>query len=132
MKGYIHVLEAMIAALLILSAAVVLYQGRQAAPSFDVSTMKETGYNCLKNLDSKGMLRFYLLANDSQSARNELRSCLPNTVNYTTAFCAGDDLACSNYTLHGNKTTALADYLVAGEGSTFQPSFINLYIWSRV
>lgn len=128
-KGYLYTLEAMIAALIIMSTVVVLYINPQGKPQFEASTLKDRGYACLKYLDNKGLLRYYAIQNNSQSLQAELQSCLPNLANFTTSFCT-TSVNCTATELPGNKTIVLADYIVAGQAD-FQPTLINLYLWSR-
>lgn len=125
MKGYLYTLEAMIAAILILSTLVFIYQPQQKT-GFDVSILKDSGFACLKDADNKGLLRYYALNNMTQQARSAMQSCLPNTANFSVAFCT-DTCALEK---PQNKTSVGVSYFIAGESATFQPMTINVVMWS--
>ncbi len=127
MKGFMYTLEAMIAALIILSALVTVYSFSRQQENFDSAIIKEKGYSCVKDLDSGGILRYYALSNDSSGMRGYFQNCLPRSLNFSVSFCR----ACAAG-LPGNKTIVSVNYLVAGEGATFQPTSINLFLWSIV
>lgn len=120
-----YTLEAMIAALLILSTLVAVYSFSKPQESFDTVTIREKGYFCLKDVDNRGLLRYYALANDSAGIREYFSKCLPHSLNFSVSFCA----ACAA-DIPRNRTIVPINYLVAGEGATFQPTNANLFLWS--
>jgi hypothetical protein len=127
MKGFMYTLEAMIAALIILSALVTVYSFSRQQENFGSAAIKEKGYSCIKDMDSRGILRHYALSNDSAGIRGYFQGCLPRTLNFSVSFCA----SCAAG-LPGNMTIESVNYLIAGEGATFQPTSISLFLWSLV
>ncbi len=125
MKGYLYTLEAMIAALLILSTLVFIYQPQQKT-SFDFSILKDSGLACLKDLDNRGLLRYYALNNMTQQMRSSLQNCLPRTANFSVGLCTD---GCS-LDVPKNKTSVAVYRFISGEAATFQPMTINLAMWS--
>ncbi len=132
MKGFLHILESVLASLLILSSLLYLYGSLPARSQFSSLTARDVGYNCLKDIDNQGLLRNYTLTNNTAGLNNSLYVCMPRLVNYTVSFCMGDQVLCSGYSAPGNRTVVLTSYMVAGEGSKFQPTLIKLYMWSEV
>ncbi len=127
MKGLAYTLEAMIAALLILSALVTVYAYSSPKENFDAATIRDKGYFCIKYLDSGGLLRNYALQNDTAGIRSYMRDCLPRSLNFSVSFCP----ACAP-DVPGNRTIVSVNYIVAGEDSRFQPTNANLLLWSLV
>ncbi len=127
MKGFAYVLEAMIAALLILSVLVSVYPFQKQQESFETVTIKEKGYFCMKDLDSRGLLRYYALSNNTDSIRTYIQNCLPRSLNFSVSFCQ----SCTP-DIPRNKTIVSINYLIAGEAATFQPTNANLFLWSLV
>lgn len=125
MKAYLYTLEAMIASLLILSTLVFIYHPQQKT-SFDFSILKDSGIGCMKDLGNKGLLRYYALNNLTQEMRTAAQSCLPKTANFSVGFCTD---VC-NMDVPINKTTIVVYRFIAGESATFQPTTINLAMWS--
>lgn len=127
MKGLSYTLEAMIAALLVLSTLVSVYSFSRQEEGFDAAAIRDSGYSCIKYADSRGLLRHYALLNDSAGIRNHFQACLPSSLNFSISFCA----ACAP-DVPGNRTIVSLNYIVAGEGATFQPTNANLFLWSMV
>ena len=115
----------MIASILILTIILIVYNGSVQNRSFESVSMADFAYNCLKDLDNKGILRYYALDNNTQ-IRSYITSCLPRTLNFSIGFCNG--CAAANV----NKSVVSIKYIVAGEGSTFQPTSVNMLVWSLV
>ncbi len=125
-KGAMYTLEAMIAALLILSTVVSLYSFPKQQENPDAVTIKEKGYSCINDLDNRGLLRHYALSNDTIGIRSYLQECLPKALNFSASFCQ----ACAPDT-PGNKSIVSLSYLIAGEGTLFQPTNAILFLWSK-
>lgn len=127
MKGLAYTLEAMIAAMLILSTLVMVYSFPKQQEGFDAVTLREKGYSCMKDLDNRGLLRYYALSNDSIGIRSYFQSCLPRTLNFSISFCS----VCTP-DVPGNRTIISVNYLIAGEAASFQPTNANLFLWSSI
>ena len=126
-KGFLYILEAMIAALIILSTMVFLFHQSREAPEFYISTLKNTGYDCLKGLDDQNILRDYAINNQTNKIKSELQSCLPTASNYTVTICRQ---TCTPYSLPQRKNIVKVSYYISGEGRNPDPIQINLYMWS--
>lgn len=127
MKGMMYTLEAVIAAVLILATLITVYSFPKQEAGFDAATIKESGYSCIKNLDGRGVLRYYALSNDSVGIRSYFQGCLPRSLNFSMQFCA----ACA-LDVPGNKTIVSVNYVIAGEAALFQPTNANLFLWPVV
>lgn len=127
MKGVMYTLEAMIAALLIMSTIVSIYSFPKQQETLDTIIIKEKGYSCLKDIDNRGLLRYYALSNDSAGIKTYFRNCLPKSLNFSTNFCQ----SCAS-DIPRNKTIVSLNYLIAGEGTLFQPTNANLFLWSMI
>lgn len=122
-KGFEKTLEAAIAIVLILVSIVFLFTGKEITEP----QMSVTGYECLKNLDNQGLLRYYAVNDLGDSLSASLKTCIPSLLNYTTKICSTS--ACSTI-LPVNKTVFLSTYLIAGDNS-LNPRLVNLWVWLK-
>ncbi len=125
MKGYLFTLESMIASILLLSVLLIVYNGSVQPHEFGTVSIAESAYNCLKDLDNRGILRYYALNNDTK-IRGYIRPCLPMSLNFSIGFCE----TCA--TTNANKTVVSIKYIIAGDGSRFQPTTVNMLAWSVI
>jgi hypothetical protein len=122
MKGYVKTLEAGIAIVLILASIIFLFpEQTKKEPQ-----IPDTGYDCLRYLDQKGLLSYYAENNLELELNSELRECIPPILEYKAKICTITDC---DAILPTYKTIFLSSYLIAGE-SSFNPTLINLWIWS--
>jgi len=122
-KGFEKTLEAAIAIVLILVSIVFLFTGKEITEP----QMSATGYECLKNLDNQGMLRYYAANGLVDRLNADLKTCIPPLLNYTTKICA---TSTCNTVLPLNKTVFLSTYLIAGDNS-FNPRLVGLWVWLK-
>jgi len=122
MKGFVKTLESALAIVLVLIAVIFIFSP-QPKPEPQISNI---GYNCLKYLDDKGVLRYYAVNNLESNLKNDLKNCLFPMFNYIAKICK--TASCSIQTPQ-NKTVFLSSYLIAGD-ETISPTLINLWIWS--
>jgi hypothetical protein len=121
MKGFIKTLEAGIAIVLMLVSIVFLFiQKNVYEPQ-----IADVGYNCLKNLDNNGTLRYYTENKLESNLISDIRSCIPPLFNYTVKICTTS--VCISQ-LPSGKTIFLSSYIIAGDNS-FNPTLVNLWIW---
>jgi len=123
MKGFAHTIESIFGAILILITLLNIYT-IQTRPNDNLS---ELGYKCLKNIDNEGLLRYYALNALNLELNNNLRECLPFTIDFKFKVCSTSDCTIP---LPKDKSIFLSSYLIAGDDS-FNPSLINLWIWSK-
>jgi len=122
MKGFVKTLEAAIAIVLILISIVFLFPEKTRTES----QISDIGYNCLKYLDYRGVLRYYAVNSLESNLISDLKGCLPPILNYTARICS--TIICDT-NLPQDKTVFLSSYLIAGEES-ISPVLINLWVWS--
>ncbi len=122
-KGFEKTLEAAIAIVLILVSMVFIFAGEEIREP----QISATGYECLKNLEDQGLLRYYAVNNLEDSLNTSLKTCIPPLLNYTAKICATSQ--CSAV-LPVNRTIFLSSYLIAGYDS-FNPKLVNLWVWLK-
>jgi uncharacterized membrane protein len=123
MKGFVKTLEAGLAVVLILILIVFFFTERLKNES-DISRV---GYDCLKYLDYKGVLRYYAINDLESNLISDLRNCIPQILNYTAKICT---TTVCNTELPEDKTIFLSSYLIAGEDS-INRTLINIWVWSK-
>ena len=122
-KGFVKTLEAGIAIALILVSMVFLFPEKTVIKP----KISDTGYNCLKYLDNKGILRQYAVNNMEANLISDLRSCIPPSLDYKAKICLTS--SCISQT-PVDKEVFLSSYLIAGEDS-FKQALINLWVWTK-
>lgn len=127
MRGTIHTIEAIIGALILLVGVMSIYPIEEPREFY----FSDQGYNCLKYLDQKGLLRYYIYNDLIDDLNNSLKDCLPPISDYTFKICSTP--SCTT-TISSNKSIFLSSYLIAGENkvtTNYDPRLINLWIWSK-
>ena len=122
-KGYIQTLEQVLGSVLVLTILITLFNPSSSTTNLQLSSL---GFNCMKELDNKGLLRYYAVNNLTTDLNNSLQPCL-SAFNYDFNICSST--TCSS-ALPANKDIYLSSYFIAGENS-FQPRLINLWIWLK-
>jgi len=122
MKGFIKTLEAVLGVILIIIPLFTLYTPQRIEEQFS-----DIGYNCLKDLDNRNLLRYYAVNNMNTELNNNLRDCLPYLIEFNFKICTTS--VCS-VNVPENKTVFLSSYVIAGHES-IEPTLINLWLWSK-
>lgn len=125
MKGFMKTLEASIAVVLILGAAVAL---NNASPSYPERNLMEIGNDCLSNVHNGGLLDQYAMSGDDDGLSDALGDCIPKSLNYEVKICHSSD--CSADGLPSDRTVVLSSRLISGDYHEFNPSVVNLWMWS--
>lgn len=121
-KGFVKTLEAAIAITLILVSVVFLFPEKvKTEPK-----ISDTAYNCLRNLDNRGVLRYYAVNNLESNLISDLKGCIPPLFDYVVKICTTSTCSISI----SNKEVFLSSYLIAGENS-IKPTLINLWVWLK-
>lgn len=119
----IKTLEALIAATVILISVVILFP-----PTIISQTqIPSAAYNCLRDMDDKGFLRYYAENNLTSELENKLKSCIPQNLDYSVKIC--DSSTCNPDSLPSKEIT-LVSYLIAGDQNPAN-RLINLWVWFR-
>ncbi|MBU0898430.1 MAG: hypothetical protein KJ613_01300 [Nanoarchaeota archaeon] len=122
MRGLIYTLEAVIAAILIVTFLVTIsHQFQIINPSPE--NMDEKAYNILKSLDDRDVLRNAAIANDFDGINNNI-----------TLYQYGHSIQICDYenTCIGTTPNAsnvwVGTYIISGR-YTYSPHLIRLYLW---
>lgn len=125
MKGVIQTLEAVIAAVLIMTVVVVYYGPKENLPEFETIAWKLRGFDALKALDASNELRQYALANDTATIENKLLPILYTNINYRVLIC---ESSCNKPNINSEKITSVT-YLMAGDVNNIKNRQVVLYMW---
>ena len=125
MRATIHTIEAIIGAVILLVGVMSIYPIEETKEFY----FSDQGYNCLKYLDQKGLLRYYVYHDLNDKLNNGLRACLPPISDYTFKICSTP--SCISNSIPSDKSTFLSSYLIAGNSSNYDRRLINLWIWLK-
>ena len=122
MKGFWHIVDAVLASLIITGFLIV------ASQSFAVTTgasedLSERAYGLLQGLDDQGILKTYVANNDASGLNARLAFY---TRNHSIQIC-GYSGVCSG-TIPDETDVWVGNYITAGKDN-YQPSVIRLYLW---
>jgi len=124
MKGFIKTLEAVLAAIMLLSVAFYFY----STPQDDFSNIARTGEACINELNNQGLLRYYGSNNMEIDLKNAMDSCLPDILDYDVKICMSDNCKPSKTT---SENVYTVDYVITGEDS-IQPIIVRLWVWPKI
>jgi hypothetical protein len=126
-KGYIYTLEVMIAVVIIFMAFVFVYKFPPTKPAENVGLIKQQGFNALKYLDDRGLLRQIAYSSDNVQLRAQLDSLL-KSVNYGFDICT---TSCQLLDPPRNMTVVSIEYYISGYMESYKPRKIMLWMWER-
>ena len=119
MRGFWHIVEAVLACLIMFGFLIVITRNIVVVPE---KALDVKAYEILQDLDEQGILRGYAVNYDYQSLDAYVpiyaRSHSVQICNAT--YCAGD--------VPSAKTIWVGSYIIAGDDS-YEPRVIKLYIW---
>ncbi len=124
MRGVLQTLEAVLGVMVILIGLTTVYPVREKG-EFQLST---TGYNCLRQLDQEGNLKYFVENDLVIDLNNSLRDCIPRIADFTFKICNTD--LCNPDVVPQNKEIFVANYLVAGHES-FENNLVSLWLWLK-
>ena|SRR3990172_2719655 len=119
----IKTLEALIGAITLLIAVVILFPPISASQN----QTPTISFNCLKDLDNKGFLRYYAENFQTSDMQDKLRICMPTILDFSVKIC---DASVCNPDALPNKEIFLSQYLIAGDQNS-ENRLISLWVWSK-
>jgi hypothetical protein len=117
----VKTLEAALAIVIILSSVVFLFPGSSSQQA------TYSAYNCLRQMDQDGSLRYYASEMLTSGIESSLRGCIPVSFDYSVKLCQSSD--CSTATPPG-KSVFLTSYMISG-ADQFGPALVNVWVWSK-
>ena len=126
MKGYLYTLEVLIALSIIFGAVLFVYRSPPPKPESESLFIKQSGFDALKYLDEKGVLRMYAYQNNESALENDLSSCLVKSIGFEAAFCYD---SCDSIGVPENQTVVAVDYYISGYRSASDAKKVRLYLW---
>ncbi|MBN2202624.1 MAG: hypothetical protein JW700_00335 [Candidatus Aenigmarchaeota archaeon] len=122
MKATMYTVEAVMGTLILLIGVISIFPIEQSSEF----VFSDHGYNCLKQLDASGDLRYYAYNSMNSELNTSLYECLPKTSNYTFKVCSSSP--CTENLPDGN--IVLSSYVMRGY-LTYEPRIINLWVWLK-
>ena len=121
MKGYWHLVDAILASLILVGFMAVI-----ASPTISVpepGNLNEVAYELLKGLDDQGYIRSYAASHDYNGLNSKVSFY---SHNHSIQVC---DYRGGCYgSRPSEKNVWVATYLVSGD-SVYQPMTVRLYLW---
>ena len=124
-KGMMHMIEAIIAIVMIMSFLIVLKSKLQ--PTEDTGREQAIAAQALSTLNDQGILRSYAIDENHLGLNTQVDAVVPTEFNHTVRFCYLGD-RCVGDALP-NKNIFTASYVIAGNQTYFKPAQVLLHIW---
>ncbi len=125
MKGIMHMVEAIIAIIMILSFLIVLRAKIQ--PIEDTGREQAIAFEALQSLDKQGILRSYAIEEDYAGLDTQADQVIPADFSHATRLCYAGERCVGNALPDKNVYTAA--YVIAGNETTFKPVQVLLHVW---
>jgi hypothetical protein len=125
-KGYMYTLEVLLALSLIFVAIVYLFSQPTDKPELEISIIKMQGFQALKYLDEKGVLRKYVSDDDEKGIEKELKDILIKNIKFETEICV---TTCSTRNVPSGQAIISVTYYVSGYRNTYDAKKVRLYMW---
>ncbi len=125
LKGMMHMIEAIIAILMIMGFLLVLRSKLQ--PATDTGNEQAIASQALQVLDEQNVLRSYAIDENHLGLNTQADQVVPTDFNHTVRFCYSGD-RCVGDALP-DKNVFTASYVIAGNVTYFKPVQILLHLW---
>ena len=122
-KGVSFTVEAVIAGLMIVSSLLFFFNSQPSPDTYTIG-ISDSGYNCLKSLDDRNLLREKAMNGNYQGIEEKIGNCLPG-LNYTVQLCRD---SCTSDSIPGNSTVVVSNYYISGDMEP-DPLKIKLSMW---
>jgi hypothetical protein len=124
-KGIMHMVEAVIAVVMILSFLIVLKSKMQ--PTEDTGREQAIAFEALQALDRQGVLRSYAIEEDYAGLDTQADQAIPADFSHATRLCYAGE-RCVGAALP-DKNVFTAGYVISGNETVFKPAQVLLHIW---
>lgn len=124
MKGFLHIVEAVLGVMIILLGVIMVYPVRTKSEV----QLSEIGYVCLKELDQEGTLKYYVENDLTSNLNTTLRSCITQIADFTFEIC--DTAVCNANAVPDDKEIFVSNYLVSGY-ETYEANLISVWLWLK-
>lgn len=132
-RGWIRVMEAFIAIIIIFGVLLLLFSRNRAVGNTGEEITK-LQINILDSLSRDNVVRNQVLSNDSREVNRKVGLLIPNWLNYTVSICE-PDLACSinisyisQETLRDREVYS-AETLILSNETYFNDKKLKLFFW---
>ncbi len=126
MRGFVHSIEVLIAASILLIGIAMIFK---PYVSINIDQMKTQGYQTLKYLDDSGFLRDSVKIGNTLELDKKIKETI--SYNFMVDICKID---CKTPILL-EKNTVVIEYYISGYGDdsglVFDPHKVKLYIWDK-
>ncbi|MBI1972352.1 MAG: hypothetical protein HYS53_03565 [Candidatus Aenigmarchaeota archaeon] len=124
-KGMMHMIEAIIAILMIMTFLLVLKSKLQ--PTEDTGRERAIAAQALQTLDQQGALRSYAIDENHLGLNTQAHAIVPAEFNHTIRLCYPGERCVGDALPDRNIFTA--SLVIAGNETYFKPAQVLLHIW---
>ena len=128
MKGYLYTVEVLIAISLVMITFVLVFQSVPTKPNLETSLVKQQGYDALKYLDNRGLLRFYVHEDSEADIESQLSQVLVSSIKFEAQVC---DYWCNSTNIPASDTVVAVDYYVSGYMDYYSGKKVRLWMWTE-
>ena len=126
-KGWIRIVEAFIAVLIVASVLILLVT--RTPRGNQIENVHETQRFILEQIAANETLRGEILNNDNIQTENFIRSIAPVYWNFTTKVCEIEEICRMSFYLE--KEIYADEILIASNLTKYSPKKLKLFVWAR-
>ena len=125
-KGYVYTLEVLLAVSIVFLSMVFAFKMPEFSPDTSSVSLKSRGEEALRNLDTRGTLRSFVIYNDIDALRGNLTDILPQNTGFDVEICRE---LCEEPALPDEKTIVHIKYYISGDAEEYDISTVHLWLW---
>lgn len=127
-KGYIYIIEVLLAIGIMLSAIIFVFGTSTDVPDFSNVIIGQTGLDALAYLEERGSLRQLVHERKENELENALSPLISDNIGYELEICT---MTCDPINLTGTQTIVSVDYFISGYRDNYVGRKVRLWMWGR-
>lgn len=129
-KGWLKILEAVIAVLIIIAA--VVYILSSSVPKRDITAVAYEKEKYILNTISKDdNLRSKIIADDNNDVDIFIKKMIPLSWDFETKICGIEDICESTLKVPNDKDVYASEVVITSDLSIYSPKKLRLFIWKK-
>jgi hypothetical protein len=127
--GWIRIVEAFIAIMIILGAVLVIMSQRPSNNNAVVTTITDRETGIIEFISKNDSLRTQILAGNTAPVNSAVGKMMPYNLNFTTNICNVTEI-CS-YGVPIDRDVYVKDVLISSNLTQYSPKKLRLFVWEK-
>jgi hypothetical protein len=129
-RGWMRILESVIAVLIMASVLIVIYTNKPVAISYSdyVSNLE---INLLDNIGSNESLRAAVLDSNTSFLKNYIVANIPSNFNSDVVVCNLDQSSNCIISISSSKEVFVEGRMISANLTKYDPKLVRIYVWEK-